>query len=235
MAGALFVYGLYWFYKALKKFEASRVIPAIGGALPIFVFLLIYFFSFGKTSLNFLKFLGFILLIFGSVLISYKKEKKVSFPSLKVSLIAAFFLALSFTLAKYVYLELPFWSGFILMRIGGFLLASLYFFPFLKIKKELFKKDKSLVPKTAAVFIFNQSLSAGAGILQNWAIFLAPLSLVPVINALQGTQYVFLLVLAICISLKFPKILKEEISGKIIIQKISAILLITAGLFLIIK
>ena len=48
LAGALFIYGIFWLNKALRLFEASRVIPAIGGILPIFSFLLIYIFSGGK-------------------------------------------------------------------------------------------------------------------------------------------------------------------------------------------
>jgi len=75
-------------------------------------------------------------------------------------------------------------------------------------------------------------MGAGASILQNWAIFLAPLVYVAIINALQGINYAFLLVFIIFLSLKFPQILKEEISKKILLQKIIAILLISAGLFL---
>jgi hypothetical protein len=55
----------------------------------------------------------------------------------------------------------------------------------------------------------------------------------PFINALQGVQYVFLLIFAIILSFKLPKILKEEISREIIFQKVAAILLIGAGLILI--
>ena len=75
-------------------------------------------------------------------------------------------------------------------------------------------------------------MGAGASILQNWAIFLAPLVYVAIINALQGINYAFLLVFIIFLSLKFPKILKEEVSREILFQKIIAILLIGGGLVL---
>ncbi len=80
------------------------------------------------------------------------------------------------------------------------------------------------------IFIANQTAGGGATILQNWAISLAPLSYVAVINALQGVQYAFLLIFTTFISLKFPHLLKEKISKGILFQKISAILLIGAGL-----
>ncbi len=232
LAGTLFICALLWFYKALHLFEVSRVVPAIGGLIPLFSFGLIYFFSFGKETLSFLEAIVFILLVFGSVLITLEKRKLITLRGLQISALAAFLFSLSFVLAKYVYLEQPFWNGFIWMRVGGFLAALFFFLIFKEVREEIFKKNASLKIKTALIFILNQAMGAGALILQNWAIFLAPLAFVPIINALQGTQYVFLLIFAILLSLKFPQILKEEISKEVIFQKLFAILLIGAGLVL---
>jgi drug/metabolite transporter (DMT)-like permease len=230
LAGALFIYGIFWLNKALRLFEASRVIPAIGGILPIFSFLLIYIFSGGKEIFTLGEFLAFILLVFGSILIIYEKAK-ISSKSLRISVMAAFFLALSFVLAKYVYMAQPFWSGYIWIRIGGFLMAmSFLFAP--EVRRELARTKINFPKKTAAIFLSNQAAGAGANILQNWAIALAPLICVAIINALQGVQYVFLLIFVTLLSLRFPQILKEEISRKILFQKILAILLIGGGLAL---
>ncbi|MDP2864268.1 MAG: hypothetical protein Q8N73_01245 [bacterium] len=230
LAGAIFIYGLFWLYKALRDFEISRVVPAIGGILPLFTLGLVYIFSAGKETLGYFEFFAFILLILGSILITHERSKKISFKSLQISAIAAFFLALSFVLTKYVYLVQPFWSGFIWIRIGGFLMAIFFFLLFKEIREEIFKKKVSFKKRTIGVFLSNQAMGAGASILQNWAIFLAPLAYVSIINALQGINYAFLLVFIIFLSLKFPQILKEEISKKILFQKIIAILLIVAGL-----
>lgn len=230
LSGALFVYALFWFYKALRLFEVSRVVPAIGGFTPLFSFGLIYLFSLGKETLSFLEIIAFILLVSGSVLITFEKGKLITLKSLQISALAAFLFSLSFVLAKYVYLEQPFWNGFIWMRIGGFLAALCFFLLFKEIKKEVFIKKVGFEPKTVAIFLSNQAMGAGALILQNWAIFLAPLAYIAVINALQGVQYVFLLVLAALISFKFPQILKEEVSREVLLRKIVAILLIGGGL-----
>ena len=138
-----------------------------------------------------------------------------------------FFLALSFVLAKYVYMAQPFWSGYIWIRIGGFLMAMSFLFT-RRVRDELFKVKMSFPKKTAVIFLSNQVAGASANILQNWAIALSPLIYVAIINALQGVQYMF----AVLLSLKFPRILKEEISRGILLQKILAILLIGAGLAL---
>jgi hypothetical protein len=233
-AGAIYIYALFWFYKSLQLFEASRVVPAIGGLTPLFTFALIYLFSRGREILSFLEIIAFIFLILGSVLINLKKEKLINIKSLKFSVLTAFLLSLSFVLIKYVYLVQPFWNGFIWRSVGGFLMAICFFVFFPEIKKEIFiKRRKKFPKKTAIIFLTNQTVGAGAAILQNWAIFLVPLAYVSFINALQGVQYVFLLIFAIILSFKLPKILKEEISREIIFQKVAAILLIGAGLVLI--
>ncbi len=231
-AGAVFVWGLFWFYKTLQLFEASRVVPAVGGLTPLFTFGLIYLFTSGQEVLSPRGFAAFILLILGSILINIKKEKLINLKSFKFSVVTAFSLSFAFVLTKYVYLAQSFWNGFIWRSMGGFLMAICFFIFFPEIKKEILKRRKRFPKKTAAIFISNQTAGAGAAILQNWAIFLAPLAFVPVIHALNGTQYVFLFIFSIFLSLKFPKILKEEISKEVIFQKTIAILIIGGGLML---
>jgi len=232
LAGAIYIFALFWFYKGLQLFEASRVVPAINGILPLFTFGLTFLFSGGKATLSFADTIAFLFLIFGSVLITYKKEKLFSLNCLRISFLTAFFLALSFVLSKYVYLAQPFWSGFVWIKIGGVLLAALFFLFSKETREEILKTKEFFPKKTAIIFISNQGLGAIANILQNWAFALAPLIYIAIINALQGIQYVFLLIFTLILSLKFPQILKEEISKRILVQKFFAILLIGIGLAL---
>jgi drug/metabolite transporter (DMT)-like permease len=228
-AGALYMLGLFWFYKGVKAFEVSRIVPAIGALVPLFSILLVYVFSLGKEILSLSETLSFFLLIAGSVLITLEKEKFLTLQSLKISTISAFLLSLSFVLAKFVFLKQPFWSGFILIKIGG-VLGGLIFLFSKEVRTILFQAQNILPKKSAGIFLFNQGMGALANILQNWAIALSPLVYVSLINALQGIQYAFLLIFTVFISLKFPKILKEEIKSQILIQKIFAIFLIIIGL-----
>jgi len=230
-AGALFIFALFWFYYALHLFEASRVIPAIGGILPLFTFLLVFIFSGGKETLELLGFLGFILLVLGSVLVTYERSKKISLESFKISVVSAFFFALSFVLTKYVYLAHPFWTGFIWMRIGGALAGVCFLFT-KDVRKELSEAKKDTPQEIMGIFLLNQAAGAGANILQSWSIALAPLAYIAVINALQGSQYVFLLIFTVFLSLKFPKILKEEISREVLFQKLIATFFIMVGLII---
>ena len=229
LAGAIFVFALYGLYSGLEHFEVSRIIPAIGGLVPLFTFGLAYFLVGGETVLSGWSLSSFILLLAGSVLITFKTKKAFLSRSLKISAIAAFLFALSFVLTKQVYLAQPFWNGFIWIRIGGFL-AALSFIVTQDVRREIFTGQSVFQRKTGSIFILNKILGAGAAVLQNWAIALAGFAYLAVINALQGVQYVFLFVLAVLLSTRFPKVFKSNLSKKDIIQKTTAILLIIAGL-----
>lgn len=234
LAGIFFIYGLFWFYKALQLFEPSRIVPLVGGILPLFTAGLVYATSRGKEILSQFDFLAFVLLILGSFLITYEKSKKISFKSFQISIITALLFAFYFVLAKYIYIAQPFWSGYIWIRIGAFLTALCFLLFSTDVKEEILKKKK-IIPRSSGLFLFNQGLGAGANILQNWAVALAPLVYVVMINALQGTQYVFLLIFIVFLSLTRPLWakragLKEEISREVIFQKVIAILLIGGGL-----
>jgi uncharacterized membrane protein len=102
-----------------------------------------------------------------------------------------------------------------------------------------------LVPRKTRQHIFNTPKEAGkgnlylyygarisgglAGLMQNFAISIGS---VTIVNAMQGTQYAFLLILTILFSKYYPKVLQERVSGGILAQKIAAIILISAGLIL---
>jgi len=223
LAGTMYIFAILGACEGLEKFEASRIIPAIGGFMPLFIFGLIYLFSWGQGEiLSFKEIIAFILLIFGSIFISWNPLKKVSFKSLQVSAVTAFLFALSFVLAKYVYLMMPFWTGFIWIRISAFIIA-LFFILFKEVREEIFSRKSSFSKKTSALFLLNQSVGAGAFILQNWAIALAGIAYLSIISALQGIQYVFLFILTMVF-------LKEGLSKKVILQKFFAIILISVGL-----
>jgi drug/metabolite transporter (DMT)-like permease len=230
-AGASFVLGLFWFYKALSRFEASRIVPAVGGLTPVFSFAFVYFLS-GEREISFSVIVAFLLLVSGSVLIVAEKGKFVNFGSFKISLVSAFFLSLSVVLSKYLYSALPsdFWTAFIWKSIGGALAAFCFFIFFPEVKKEAFKKQEKKSGKTAVMFLGNQVMGAVATILQNWAMALVPFLYVAFINATQGVQYVFLFVFSLIISRKFPSFIKEEISKRTIFQKVLAIAAIAGGL-----
>ncbi len=228
-AGAFFLLGLFFFYKALREFEVSRVVPAIGGILPLFVYCWVCLFFRSVEVLGACKVLSLLLLISGTVLIVYSKNKSITFKSFQISVLAAFLFSVYFILSKFAYEAQPFWSAFIWIRISSLLIGILFLLS-KEVRDEIFRERRTFKAGTGLVFMANQLAGGASSVLQSWAVALVPFGFLAFVNALEGTKYVFVLILAVAVSIKFPRFLSEEISRKIILQKIAAVLLIAAGL-----
>jgi hypothetical protein len=225
LVGLVFFLSILTLYESLERFEVSRIIPALGGFLPIFTLLLAFLIIGSQEFLGFEKVLSFILLISGSILISIERSIKLSLKSIAFAALAAFFLSLYFVLSKVLFSENSFWTSFIWIRIWTFIFTLFLLF-FKGVRKEIFAKKKAFSKKTGSIFLINQIIGALAVVLQNWSIALAEAAFISFVSALQGVQYAFLFLFT---SL-FPNILKEKRTKKIVVQKIVAIILIGAGL-----
>ncbi|KKU94315.1 MAG: hypothetical protein UY26_C0002G0097 [Candidatus Jorgensenbacteria bacterium GW2011_GWA1_48_13] len=234
LSGFLFVAALFFLYSGLNKFEASRVVPAMGGLVPIFTLLFSFFILRGGAVVGW-DWLAFVFLISGSIAITIERGKKITLPSLKFAAGAALFFALSFVFAKYVYLAASFWSPFVWMRVGGFIFAAGIFVFSADLRRMLFTKkirEPKERKKTTAVFLGNQVLGAGGSVLQSFAIFLAPALYVAFVNALEGLIYVFVLIYTAAISIFFPHLIEEIFTKKTAFQKAAATVLILVGIMI---
>jgi len=209
LAGAVWILATYFLYLAIYHNEVSRVIPAINGLLPVLTYFILVITSFEKGLIDWKYLLPLL-------------------QDLKFPLMAAIFFAFGFLLMKRVYLTQPFISGFIWMRLGG-VLTGLLFLVLGNIKETVFQKKPITQKKVLLPFIFAQVFSAGAFFLQNYAVVLARLDQIPLINALEGTRYLFLLGLVFILAKKAPHLLKEEMEGRVLKQKLIATLLIIIG------
>ena len=114
-----------------------------------------------------------------------------------------------------------------MMTRFGVLIAIVLLILIRSIREDAIKSWRNLNKRTK-ITIAAVELSGALGVLAViYAIKLAPVSLVTVIGGLQAA---FVFALAIMLSFKFPKILKEELNKKIIIQKSIAIILMIMGL-----
>ena len=227
LAGVFNTLAVYALYVGLKKFETSRIIPAVGAFLPIFTFSFTAVWN--RTNLTLSEFFVFGLLLAGAFLITWDKKKDFPLKSLQISFLIAALFAAYFILVKFVYLGQPFISGLIWTKIGGALIA-LAFLCFREVRVDILHGPKIAQKRNWSVVVPNQVVGGLAVVLQNWSVALAPLAFLGIINALEGVKYAFLLIITVLVSRKFPKILKEEISREVVLQKIIAILFVGAGL-----
>ena len=226
IGGALFILALIPFLSALQSDDASRVIPLLGALIPIGT--LVGETIFLDAALSRLDLLGFSLLVVGAVVLTLTKSNSPRRSRLAVikAITAAFIFAASFVITKFVFNSTDFISGFFYMRLGGIIVAiGLFFLP--SVRKDIFLFFTKNKLRTKIGYFANQGLAGTGFILQNIAITMASVSLV---NALQGIQYVFIIIF-VGIAAKFnPKLLGETITRGIIIEKMTAILIIIAGI-----
>jgi drug/metabolite transporter (DMT)-like permease len=255
LAGLLFLATLVFWYKALHQSEATRVVPIVGALTPIFSFALAYVFLGEKLAER--QLLAFLILIYGGILVSVKRTRfymlkevaekiKNIFgevlggihaqyrPTRRLiinSVTSALFFAAYYVLIKYIYAHQPFIGGFVWSRLGTFLGVMLILFvP--DWRRRIVKHQKGAkTPKNLSFFLLIRILAAAAFIMLNWAVSLGNVAL---INSLQGTQYVFLFLLILFLSKKHPKILKEELGGGVLLQKIIGVMLVSTGLYMLI-
>lgn len=234
--GALFTLTLIVFYKAMQSAESTRVIPAVGGFTPIFTFFIAYIFI--GERLGLFQIIAFVFFILGGFLLSFKfnREHIKVIKGVEWAVLAAFLFALYYTLMKYIFLNIDFLSGFIIIQLGGFMGALILFLSGKHRRSILdsIKGDKAERKEAAYLFIPDKLLGALAGFLIPFAISQESSS-VTIINSLQAVQYVFLLIFATILSKKYPAFLKEQIGEKTIKRKMAAIILIGIGLFIISK
>ncbi|MFH1036832.1 MAG: hypothetical protein V1756_02115 [Patescibacteria group bacterium] len=215
--------------EGLSRNEVSRVVPAIGGFLPVFSFLLFFLFFPQTDTLGIFQAIAFILLVSGSVLISLREFslKLLNLKILKFPLLSAFLFALNFLFSKNLFIETDFINGAFLILAGGGI-GALLLFSLPGVRRTVFEKAPS--QKHSLLLIFAQGIGGLAVLLQYFAVFLAKPSQVPLVNALEGTRDVFLLLFVFILSAWNPKLLKEEVQGKVFLQKIAAVAFIGMGL-----
>lgn len=226
--GALFIVALIPFLSALQGDDASRIIPLVGGLIPLFIFtgeILFLNASFSKITL-----LAFALLVTGSIVltISHSTSARRSWLSVFKAILGSLLFAASFVITKYVFDNIGFINGFFWMRIGGVLVAIALFMrkDVRRGLKQFFKHN----PLSLRIGYFaNQGLNGFGFVLQNYAISLASVSLV---TALQGVQYLFV-ILFIVIASKFkPGLIGEKITKGILVEKLAAVAIIITGIAL---
>lgn len=226
LGGMCFPAALYFFYKAIQQTSVSRILPVAGGLVPIFTLILAGIFLDERLSGR--QTFAFLFLVLGAVLISFKKQHgEWHAKALGSGAMASFLFAFSFVLEKYIFFHVNFASGLIWTRLGFFAMALMFLIP-KKSRRWIFNAPKEASTGNKFVYLGARISGSMAGFFQNYAIKLGSVSLV---NALQGTQYAFLLLLTSVLSARYPKIVKEDTSLRKIAQKVLAIILISLGLY----
>jgi len=227
-AGAIFILALLPFLSALQGDDASRIIPLVGAIVPLFslagevVFL--------HKSLEPRSLVAFFLLVTGAVVLTMSRSEspRRSWLAVGKACLGAVLFSASFVASKYLFDRMGFLNAFFYMRLGGAIvgIALLGFHDVRTGVVTFFKKNKLSIK---VGYFANQGLNGAGFVLQNIAISLGSVSLV---NAMQGVQY-FFVILFIFIASRFrPALLGEKITKRILLEKLTAVFILIAGLAL---
>ncbi|TXH02080.1 MAG: hypothetical protein E6P95_00595 [Candidatus Moraniibacteriota bacterium] len=235
ISGVLFLYGLVAFYNAVKRSEISRVAPLVG--ITISVIAGVASLAFGPAaniSFSPLNFFSLFLLLGGAFLIAFDLPLKPNDALMKSTLLAGALMALSLIFLKTGYRNADFINGLVWSRlgfvIGGF---SLFFIP--EYRTAILSSTHAMTSATkdnfvtGVLFILNKIFGAIATFLLTYAAYLGPITF---IQALNGVQYAFVLLLALPLAYSFPHIFEEKLLFWDWAQKVLAVFLIGLGMWL---
>lgn len=229
VSGILYMGAMLFYLRAIQSEEASVVAPLFQ-ANTLFTFLL------GLVVLHELphwpQILGAGLVVLGAIGLSLDKNLRFGRfkPRLVILMVAAtFVLALSSVVFKFFAVHDEFWSTTFWTFVGeGLFGATILAVPdYRRQFVRLFRRNPGAVIGVNAA---NELINLGGGLGVRYASLLAPVGLV---SAISATTTFFVFVFGILLTLFFPKVGREDLSARNILQKAAGGFLIMAGVVLI--
>lgn len=229
--GAFQVLALWAFFEALRRGEASRVVPVVGSLVPVFT--LVGTTIFAQEHLLPRQLIGFSLLLLATVLLSEGKPKsRLNAATLGLAIGASLLFALSFVCGKLAYDNADFLGVFVLSRVFTVLTGLGLAFLDVQAGRELLSmaQGKNAKKGAAGWTLLAQVIGAVGFVLLNIAIAQGSAAIV---NALQAVQYAGIVLVAWFGGRRLRANLHEERTGPVMIIKSLAIAITALGLALV--
>lgn len=223
--------GAFYFYlKAMDTEEASVVIPLFQFD-PIFGYILSFFIL--KESLNLNQILSSILILVGIILLSIEIDIDNKFRFKKKVLllvgISSFLFALSGVLFKKLALIDSFWISIFWQYVGLTVFGILILIFFKKFRQNFIDIFSTSKLKILSLNILSEILYIIGALVNNFALLIAPVALVFVVNSYQP---LFVFIAGVLLTIFLPQVASEKISRKHFLHKLISIIIILIGSYL---
>ena len=229
LAGILYMTGLLFYLRALQNEEASVVAPFFQTG-PLFGYVLAYL-VLGEV-LSPRQLLGGALIIIGALFVSIRIGQSMKTFKTRLALLmvtCGFIMALASLIFKVFALKVEFWTTTFWMFAGeGIFGAVLLVIPFYR--KQFMTLLRTNTTALLSINASNELINLGGGLGNRYALLLAPLSLV---QAIGSTTTLFVFVFGVMLSAFFPKFGRETLSGRELVQKGIAAVLVAIGVALV--
>jgi len=220
LAGLMFFGALTSLFSALKRADASDVIPVTGAASAISVLVLSFFLLDTQLTVNFAW--GFALLIVGTLVLSHYR---FFYKTLWLSVGSGLLFGAHFVCLKVLFAETNFDNAFFWSRLGIVIIALLFLLS-TKLRQQCVSKTKQAGHKLWFLILGNKMLAGLASIMLLKAIELGDVSIV---QALGGLQFVYLLGFSVFFGSDLPRLCGEKCTRKQLMQKSVAVMIILGG------
>lgn len=230
LSGVAITLGNFFAMKALEKDDPSYVVP-FWQLSPVFAYILGYFFL--GEILSRQQILGGIIIIAGAAVLSleFERDFRPKFRPVLLMTLSSLCFAISDTLFKKIGADTSFISSFFWNQIGVAAFGLAFFLCVRRYREDALRiiltKHKSIL----GINIATELLLVIANAINYFAMLLAPISLVLLVN--YSSQPLFVFTLGLVLSLYFPHILTEKIARGHLAQKLLCIAIMGVGIYMI--
>jgi uncharacterized membrane protein len=229
LSGILYFSGMLLYLKSLQGEEASVVAPFFQAG-PLFGYVLAYL-VLGEV-LTPRQMAGGALIIVGALFVSLRfgqNAKRFKAGLAARMLTCAFIMALSGLIFKAFALRVEFWTTIFWMFVGEAIFGvALLLIP-------SFRREFMLLLRTNTAALLsingaNEVINLGGSLGNRYALLFAPLSIV---QAISSTTALFVFAFGVLLSIFFPKLSREDLSARELVQKGVAAVLVAIGVALV--
>jgi drug/metabolite transporter (DMT)-like permease len=230
IASLIYIIATIFYYKAIEKNDASIVVVMFQ-MIPVFsyIFALLLF----KENLTIRQIIGSIIIMLSTIIISFnftEKNNSKKFKALILMTMSSLFYSIYYILFDAAIRNSSFYSCAFWYQIG-FLIMGIILLGIKSFRVPFINTIKKNGKKYLALNTINEVINLIASLLVNFANLLIPIALVNVLNGFHGT---FTFILGIIGTILLPKYIKEDLSTKVVIQKIACIILGIIGLIILV-
>src|SRR5579871_270137 len=226
VAGVVHLCGVFFYYAALNRGEASETLAVMGGFSPVATAAIGY--AMLSRQLTGTEFIGFALMTAGGFVMFFAEKLPLK-KLLPAVILAAGLLGLVNVLEKVVYDRTNFVSGYVWFTIGTFI-GALALLIRSSWRRQIFEESAQDDPRNRFWYFVNRFLSGVGSFLIFYSISLAHPALV---DSISGVRYIIIFLGAWLLTRFRPNVLRENFGKRQFITKAVATGLVVAGLVLV--
>lgn len=224
-SGAALSFSTLCYFRAIQVEEVSRVVP-LYSLSPLFVAVFAALFL-GEVFPP-AKYLGVLLIVLGALLLSLKRLRGFRFgKGMAWMLLSILLVSMGAVASKYVLDTVDPWTLFAYGKLGTFFAGAPFAASGYRAFASAFRKYGS------RVVVFTGLSEGITSITTIFFLYAGSTGYITLVNALVGTQPFFLLLFTAILTRYWPKVIREELDGKLLARKLVAIALLFAGAWII--